>query len=220
MQDWIRRVFENRDLTKMGHGQRVEDLNLGLGWVYYGLARAMRPKRAVVIGSYRGFVPLVLAKGIADNVEGGELIFIDPSFVDDFWKDPAAVTAHFAGYGLSNVRHFLMTTQAFVDSVAYRDLAEVGLVFIDGHHSVEQARFDFEAFEPRLADDGIALFHDTRHYRMSRMHGPERSYRHDVKDYVDSLKERPDLQVFDLPFADGVSLVRRAEGPGVGLRLG
>ena len=37
MQDWIGRLFENHDLTRMGHGQRVEDLNLGLGWVYYGL---------------------------------------------------------------------------------------------------------------------------------------------------------------------------------------
>ena len=211
MHDWIRRLFENRDLAKMGHGQRIDDLNLGLGWVYYGLVRAMRPKRSVVIGSYRGFVPLVIAKGMADNAEGGELVFIDPSFVDDFWKDAAAVKAHFAHHGLDNVRHFLMTTQDFVRSDAYRDLGEVGVVFIDGHHSVEQARFDFEAFEPRLAGDGVALFHDTRHYRVSRMHGPERTYRHDVKDYVDSLKDRPDLQVLDLPYADGVSLVRRAD---------
>ena len=50
------------------------------------------------------------------------------------------------------------------------------------------------------------------------MHGPDRSYRHDVKDYVDSLKDRKDLQVFDLPFADGVSLVRKADAPGVGHR--
>jgi predicted O-methyltransferase YrrM len=215
MQDWIGRLFENRDLTRMGHGQRVDDLNLGLGWVYYGLVRAMRPTKSVVIGSYRGFVPLVIAKGMADNAEGGELTFIDPSFVDDFWKDPLAVQKHFESYGLGNVRHFLMTTQDFVQSEAYRTLGEVGLVFIDGHHSVDQARFDFEAFEPKLTADGMALFHDTRHYRVSRMHGPERTYRHDVKDYVDSLKSRPDLQVFDLPYADGVSFVRRADAPDV-----
>ena len=165
----------------------------------------------MVIGSYRGFVPLVIAKAMADNAEGGELLFIDPSFVDDFWKDPTSVARHFASFGVDNIRHFLMTTQDFVGTDTYRKLGEVGVVFIDGHHSVEQARFDFEAFEPRLAADGVALFHDTRHYRVSRMHGPERSYRHDVKDYVDSLKGRPELQVFDIPFADGVSLVRRAD---------
>jgi predicted O-methyltransferase YrrM len=220
MRDWIRDLFENHDLTRMGHGQRAEDLNLGLGWVYYGLVRAMRPTTAVVIGSYRGFVPMVIAKGLADNTEGGDLLFIDPSFVDDFWKDPATVAAHFASYGLNNIRHFLMTTQAFVETDAYRGLDDVGMVFIDGHHSVEQARFDFEAFEPRLAADGITLFHDTRHYRVSRMHGEDRAYRHDVKDYVDSLKCRPELQVLDLPFADGVSLVRKSGGPAVGAEVG
>ena len=221
MHDWISRLFENRDLVRMGHGQRAKDLNLGIGWIYYGLARAMRPRTAVVIGSYRGFVPLVLAKALADNLEGGEVVFIDPSLVDDFWKDADAVRAHFAGFGITNIRHHLMTTQQFAVSQAYRDLAPVGMAFIDGHHTDEQARFDFETFEPRLTPDGIALFHDTGHYRLSRMHGAERTYVHTVKDYVDSLKSRADLQVFDVPFADGVSLVRRttavpAEASGVG----
>ena len=33
MIDWISRLFEHSELTRMGHGQRVEDLNLGLGWL-------------------------------------------------------------------------------------------------------------------------------------------------------------------------------------------
>ena len=209
MRDWIASLFANPALTRMGHGQRTDDLNLGLGWIYYGLARAMRPSTAVVIGSYRGFVPMVIAKALSDNLEGGEVVFIDPSFVDDFWKDPASVQDHFNSFQLTNIRHFLATTQEFRASPAYGELGPVGLLFVDGHHSVEQAKFDFEAFEPLLDAGAIALFHDTRHYRVSRMHGPERTYRHDVKDYVDSLKLRPDLQVFDVPFADGVSLVRK-----------
>jgi hypothetical protein len=57
MKDWIAKLLDYRDLTRMGHLQRVEDANLGLGWIYYGLARVIRPKQVVVIGSYRGFVP-------------------------------------------------------------------------------------------------------------------------------------------------------------------
>ena len=30
--DWIGRLFEHRDLLAMGHAQRPDDLNLGLGW--------------------------------------------------------------------------------------------------------------------------------------------------------------------------------------------
>src|SRR5687768_4575019 len=68
--DWIDHVFQQRTLLLMGHAQRREDLNLGLGWLYYAFARMLRPSVAVVIGSYRGFAPLVFARALADNYEG------------------------------------------------------------------------------------------------------------------------------------------------------
>ncbi len=147
MKDWVAKLLEFPGLARMGHLQRVEDSNIGLGWIYYGLARVIRPKKVVVIGSYRGFVPLILGKALADNLDGGQVIFIDPSFVDDFWKDAEAVRRHFAHFELTNVQHFLMTTQQFVDSDAYHHLDRVGMVFVDGYHSEEQARFDYETFE-------------------------------------------------------------------------
>ena len=209
MTDWIARLLERPDLQGMGHGQRVEDLNLGLGWLYYALARLLRPRIVVVIGSYRGFAPLVFGRALADNQESGQVYFIEPSLVDDFWKDAGAVAAHFAGLGVTNVRHFLMTTQQFVGSEVYRSLDAVGLVFVDGYHSEEQARFDYEAFAGRLATDGIVLFHDSIRIRSSQMYGPDRIYEHHVKDFIDALKQDPALQIFDLPFFDGVTMVRK-----------
>jgi len=44
MDKWITRLFENTDLLRMGHCQQLEDLNLGMGWLYYGLTRLIRPK--------------------------------------------------------------------------------------------------------------------------------------------------------------------------------
>jgi predicted O-methyltransferase YrrM len=216
MTDWIAQLLQDPDLTRMGHGQRIEDANLGLGWLYYGLARVIRPQQVVVIGSYRGFVPLVLGKALADNVERGEVCFIDPSLVDDFWRDPLAVAEHFSRFGITNIRHFLMTTQEFVRTESYRELGPVGIVFIDGLHTEEQARFDFEAFRERLAPDGIVLFHDTRRVKMSSMYGPDRRYELRVKCFVDSIKIDPRWQVLDLPYFDGVSLVRRTEPTGGG----
>jgi hypothetical protein len=98
MNEWIEKLFQNPDLLRMGHGQRCEDANLGLGWIYYGLARTLRPASVVVIGSWRGFVPLVLGKALADNLEGGEVTFIDPSWWMDSgrmpgqWTDGSAVS--------------------------------------------------------------------------------------------------------------------------------
>jgi predicted O-methyltransferase YrrM len=211
MREWIDKLFECPDLSRMGHHQRTEDANLGLGWLYYGLARIVRPTRVVVIGSYRGFVPLILGKALTDNSERGEVWFIDPSLVDDFWRDRSAVQEYFAGLGVSNIRHFLMTTQQFVASEGYRSLGEVGIVFIDGYHSEEQARFDYQAFQDNLSAGGITLFHDSVRIRTSQMYGPGRFYEHRVKCFIDELKKDPHLQVFDLPFGDGVTLVRKLE---------
>lgn len=210
MQDWIANLFSDRQLLRMGHAQRLEDLNLGFGWLYYGLTRLIRPSVVVVIGSWRGFSPLVFGKGLADNLEPGQLHFIDPSLVDDFWKDPNAVRAHFARHGITNVQHHLLTTQQFVATDTYRALPHVDLLFVDGYHTAEQARFDHEAFAPLLSEKGLALFHDSCSERISKIYGPENAYRYTVRDYLAELKRDPQFQVLDLPFAEGVTLVRKA----------
>lgn len=213
MKDWIETLFENADLLRMGHHQRAEDANLGLGWLYYALGRILRPTKVIVIGSFRGFVPLIFSKALADNSEGGRVWFIDPSLVDDFWKDPLGVQKFFGGYGATNIGHFQMTTQQFVLTEEYRSLGEVGIVFVDSYHSEEQVRFDYEAFAGRLPADGIFLFHDSVRVRTSRMYGPDRLYEHRVKCFIDTLKNNSGLQVFDLPFGDGVTLVRSSGNP-------
>jgi predicted O-methyltransferase YrrM len=213
MYDWIARLFQDPQMLGMGHAQRLADANLGLGWVYYALARLLRPARIVVIGSYRGFAPLVFGRALHDNGEGGSLWFIDPSLADGFWSDPRAVSAHFAGYGVTNVRHFLMTTQEFVATESYRMIGPVGLLHVDGLHTEEQAEFDFDAFAPNLTPSAIALFHDSVDIGVSKLYGPERAYTRTVRRLMDRLKQRSDLQVFDLPFGAGLTLVRRAELP-------
>jgi predicted O-methyltransferase YrrM len=213
MHDWIARLFQDNTMLRMGHCQRAQDLNLGMGWVYYALARLLRPTTVVVIGSYRGFTPLVFGKALQDNGRDGSVWFIDPSLADDFWKQPRAVAAHFAGFGVSNIRHFLMTTQDFVTTEEYRALGPVDLVHIDGWHTAEQAEFDFNAFAPKLTAASIALFHDSVAMDVSPVYGSDRVYTCTVRRYMDRLKQRPEFQVFDLPFGPGLTLVRRAELP-------
>jgi len=209
MKDWVAKLFTQPELTRWGHLQRVDDANLGLGWIYYAMARVIRPQKVVVIGSYRGFVPMVLGKALADNCNGGQVFFIDPSLVDDFWKNPDAVREYFARFEVTNIHHFLGTTQQFALSSVYQSLEQVGIVFVDGYHTKEQARFDFETFENRLTQKGLFLLHDTSRCEISRVYGPERAYRRTVKYFVDELKRDSRLQVFDLPFGAGVTLVRK-----------
>jgi predicted O-methyltransferase YrrM len=213
MQDFVAKVLGEPDLRRMGHAQRADDLNLGLGWLYYALGRIVRPTKVLVIGSFRGFAPMIFAKAVADNLEGGEVTFVDPSLVDGFWRDPEAVRAHFAEFGITNIRHHLMTTQEFVETETYRALDGLGIVFVDGLHTEAQARFDFEAFKDKLAPEGIILLHDSRRIKLSTLYGEGKHYEHGVKHFTDHLKTVADYEAFDLPFGDGVTLVRRATVP-------
>jgi len=57
-------------------------------------------------------------------------------------------------------------------------------------------------------------FHDSIRVRISRMYGPDRLYEHRVKCFVDKLKDNSSLHVFDLPFGDGVTFVRKVRSTG------
>jgi predicted O-methyltransferase YrrM len=209
---WVRQLLGNEDLAVMGHAQKPDRADLGLGWLYYGLARVIKPRTIVVIGSWRGFVPLVMARALADD-GAGRVVFIDPSLVDPFWREPEEVRAHFARFGIANIDHHCLTTQQFVESPAYRELGEVGLVFVDGYHSKEQARFDYMAFRHLIPAHGATLFHDSIRVRSSRIYGEDKAYEHRVRDLMDELRRDTGLQVLDFPFGDGLTMVRAAASP-------
>lgn len=207
-EDFIRNLFSDPEMLRMGHQQRQDDLNLGLGWIYYALGRVIRPERAVVIGSLRGFAPSVIAKALLDNVEEGEVVFIDPSLVNDFWADAAKVEAHFRALGTPNIRHYRHTTQEFVTTPAYRELSGVGLLMVDGYHSAEQARLDYLAFLDKLTEDAVVIFHDSVRAKESPVYGKDRPYTHTVFKFMERLRETPGLELFTLPHADGITLLR------------
>jgi len=70
----------------------------------------------------------------------------------------ARVQAVVIGFGLDNVQHHLHTTQEFVTTAESGSLTDIGLLFIDGYHSAEQARFDYRAFADCLAPRAWSSF--------------------------------------------------------------
>lgn len=206
---WIERLLAEPQLCGMGHAQRPEAADLGLGWLYHALVRIERPAQVVCIGSWRGFAPLVLGRALLDNGDGGRLLFIDPSLVDDFWRDPSRVQAWFTRFGVPDIEHHGLTTQAFVDSPRFATLGPVGLLFIDGLHTAEQARFDHEAFATKLTPGAPVLFHDGVRHRRSRLYGDDRAYEHGVVDYLRELARQGTHDLLPFEQGSGVVVARR-----------
>ncbi len=88
----------------------------------------------------------------------------------------------------------------------------MGLVFIDGYHTEEQASFDYSAFASKLAPRGFVLLHDSMVVRDDKVYGADKAYEMRVKYFVDQLKRNPQLQVMDWPFGvSGLTLVRKLD---------
>ncbi len=199
----------------LGHYEEPGNLNLGFGFLYYGLARALRPKHVVVIGSGFGFSVVCLGLGLKDNGKG-QLSFIDPSYSllkdgpfktiggTGKWSDPAGVEEHFRRFGVERlVTHYRLTSESFFRDFDELGLPEIDLAFIDGNHSFESAKGDFLNVLGHSRKNTYVLLHDTNIYIRELL-------RHSgVKRWLKVLKRTEDLfEVIDFPFASGVALVR------------
>ncbi|MGB8874596.1 MAG: class I SAM-dependent methyltransferase, partial [Desulfobaccales bacterium] len=72
-----------KDILKVakpfGHNEKTRELNIGFGFMYYGIVRALRPDHVLVIGSGYGFSVVCLSLGLKDNGRG-RLSFVDPAY--------------------------------------------------------------------------------------------------------------------------------------------
>jgi hypothetical protein len=199
----------------LGHNEDAGTLNLGFGFLYYGLIRTLRPAHVAVIGSGFGFSVVCLALALKDN-GFGELSFVDPSYSvlkhgplrtvggTSQWDDPSQVRAHFERFGVERqVTHYKMTSEEFFANNDRRGLPRIDVAFIDGNHAYAEVRHDFIEVMRHTKRNSYLLLHDTNLYlrEMVRHAG--------VKRWLQVVqRDHECFEVVDFPFSSGVALVR------------
>ncbi len=199
----------------LGHHEEPDNLNLGFGFLYYGLVRALRPRHVLVIGSGFGFSVVCLALGLKDN-DKGRLSFVDPSFSvlkdgpfktmggTGQWDTKERVQSHFTRFGVEAwITHHKLTSQSFFDNYEDRGLPCIDIAFIDGNHAFRQVRNDFMSVLRHTHKNSYLLLHDTNIYvREAIGHAG-------VKRWLSIVSGHQELfEVIDFPFSSGVALVR------------
>jgi hypothetical protein len=152
-------------------GQNVNDSKtfLGFGQIHYDLVRNIKPKKILCVGSRKGFIPSILALACKDNAYG-YVDFVDAGCDESepdkhwsgigFWKKIDAKT-HFNKIGVGQfIRTYVTTTQKFND-LCISKATKYDYIYIDGDHSYEGAKLDYQLFWPRLNKNGLFIFHDV-----------------------------------------------------------
>lgn len=175
----------------------------GLGLFYYTLARILKPENVVCIGALRGFSFLSFAVALKENNKG-HLYFIDPSFVDDFWKDALRVKNHLRKFGVDKVvTHFLSTSaEAVRDRGIFSAKKKfIDILYIDGSHDLEHVKFDFEVIGSYVKTGGVILLHDA-------LIKGEGYSRWEVGKFIKTIDKRK-FEIIHLPVGSGLALVRK-----------
>lgn len=202
----------------LGHYENRHNLNLGFGFIYYGVARALRPKHVLVIGSGYGFSVVCLALALKDN-GSGQLTFIDPSYsvLKDGpfktvggrgkWTETEAVQSHFRRFGVEDiVCHYKLRSDEFFPQYNNFSLPPLDLAFIDGSHTYKDVRYDFTKVMEHSRKNTYIFLHDTNIYLR------EFFQQAGVKKWLKFLHKNDRIfEVVDFPFSSGVALVRVLE---------
>ncbi len=128
----------------------------------YALVKGAKPEVVVEIGSARGRSSCFMGLALKQN-GAGKLYAIDPH-MKTAWNDNDSVDTYdilrknIASLGLTDVVEILRATS---NEVARDWNRSIDILFIDGDHSYEGAKLDWDLFSPFVKPFGSVVFHDT-----------------------------------------------------------
>lgn len=129
----------------------------------YDLVRFLKPQLYVELGTYWGTSFFAVCQAVKDARLTTRCVAVDcwegdsqtgPYGVDVYNKVCKVREDFFANIDTELIRSF------FKEAVDQFDDASVDLIHIDGLHTYEAVKEDYETWHPKLADNGIILFHD------------------------------------------------------------
>jgi predicted O-methyltransferase YrrM len=155
----VRSVFDRNH--KLEHTPFLSGLGHS-AWLLYGICRSLKPQVAVEIGSARGKSACYVGTALKQN-GFGHLYAVDPHTTTN-WNDADSVNtldimrANLAAFGLNETVTIL---RQFSDAAIETIPKPIDMIFIDGDHTYEGVKADWDLYTPHMSQFGCVVFHDT-----------------------------------------------------------
>ncbi|NTW88597.1 MAG: hypothetical protein HGB26_05630, partial [Desulfobulbaceae bacterium] len=129
----------------------------------YDLMAFLQPKMFVELGTYWGTSFFSFCQAVQDFHLGSRCVAIDTWEGDDHtgkYEQKVYDTVRDIAGSLFSDTDIHLLQKHFKDAVVTFADGSIDLLHIDGFHTYEAVREDFTTWFPKLADNGVVLFHD------------------------------------------------------------
>jgi predicted O-methyltransferase YrrM len=164
----------------------------------YDLIRNLEPETFVELGTYYGSSMSSFAQGVKDGNLSTKIYAIDSWEGDEnagfygnyvYEHTQALVKKYYPELNINLVKKYF--DKALMD---FEDKS-IDIIHIDGLHTYEAVKKDYQDWLPKMKTDGVMLFHDI----FVEEHG--------VKDFWTELKSNPDYRTIEFPQSCGLGVL-------------
>jgi len=129
----------------------------------FWLIEAQKPECVVELGCHFGVSYFAFCQAVRELELGTRCYGVDT------WKGDAHAGFYdesvYQAVEIYNNRHYSgfsrLVRSTFDDALQHFSDGQIDLLHIDGHHSLESVRHDFQLWLPKLSDRAVVVFHDT-----------------------------------------------------------
>ena len=215
------------------HGATIE--HMGDGLMVYSIIQHMRAKNCVCIGSGGGYIPRIMTQARIDlhkqNIFEGTGDYnwgtIGSTYIVDACNGvggPNDLDNEDSFYRKNFHPRFIKSTseEAYYDFFVRQDI-KIDVLWIDGDHSYEGVKTDFELYSNIMNDKGIIIIHDTdEKYEETLIVSEDAKKDHHRFDgpsrFVKELEKNPNYNLINLhnfrilmdkPSSSGITIINR-----------